>query len=64
VIRFAGLTKVILVEDGKAREREVTVGRASGDRVEIVSGLALGDRVVAAPGSLQQGQAVRVTEGG
>ncbi len=63
IVRFAGLSKVITVEDGKAREREVTLGRTVDDRVEIVSGLELGDQVVAQPGSLQQGQPVRVVPG-
>lgn len=64
IVRFAGLTKVITVENGKAKEKQVATGRAAGDRIEIVSGLAAGESVVAKPGSLQQGQPVRVVEGG
>ncbi len=64
IVRFAGLAKVITVEDGKAKEKQVTTGKTAGDRVEIVSGLAVGESVVARPGSLQQGQPVRVVEGG
>ncbi|AGP36089.1 RND transporter [Sorangium cellulosum] len=63
VVRFAGLAKVITVEDGKAKEKQVVTGKTAGDRVEIVSGLAAGESVVARPGSLQQGQPVRVVEG-
>jgi RND family efflux transporter MFP subunit len=63
IIRFAGNTKVITVEDGKAREKQVTIGRTSEDRVEILSGIAVGDLVVERPGSLQQGQPVRVEAG-
>ncbi|MGK3964489.1 efflux RND transporter periplasmic adaptor subunit [Sorangium sp. So ce118] len=63
IVRFAGLTKVITVENGKAKEKQVATGRAAGDRIEIVSGLAAGESVVAKPGSLQQGQPVRVVEG-
>ncbi|KYF50930.1 RND transporter [Sorangium cellulosum] len=63
VVRFAGLSKVITVEDGKAKEKQVVTGKTAGDRVEIVSGLAVGESVVARPGSLQQGQPVRVVEG-
>jgi RND family efflux transporter MFP subunit len=63
VVTFAGLEKVILVADGKAVERTVTTGDRRGDAVEIVSGLREGEQVVEAPGSLQQGQPVRVLEG-
>ena len=63
IIHFAGLSKVITVEDGKAREKQVTIGKASGDRTEILSGVAVGDAVVDRPRSLQQGQAVRVAGG-
>ena len=60
LIEFAGLTKVVTVKNGKAHEVVVKAGQKVGDRVEIVSGLAAGDKVVAKPGSLRQGQAVRV----
>jgi RND family efflux transporter MFP subunit len=60
VVTFAGLQKVIIVADGKAVERTVTTGEIQGDSVEIASGLKVGEAVVAAPGSLQQGQAVSV----
>lgn len=64
VVQFAGLTKVLTVEDGRAREKQITTGRATGDRVEILSGVADGERVVDKPGSLQQGEAVQPAEGG
>jgi len=65
IVTFAGLQKVILVEDGKAVERPVTTGDTRGDDVEVVSGLRAGEAVVEEPGLLQQGQPVRVSaEGG
>ncbi len=75
VVSFAGLDKVLTVRDGKAVEVPVTVGNslpapgsesadaAEGEWVEIVSGVKVGDQVVRVPGSLQQGQAVRVPAG-
>ncbi len=63
IVVFAGLSKVIQIEDGKAVEKQVTTGKRSGDFIEVLSGLAAGDKVVEKPGSLQQGQPVQVTEG-
>jgi RND family efflux transporter MFP subunit len=63
IIHFAGLAKVVTVKEGKAVEVEVKTGAVVGDRTEIVSGVEPGTRVVAAPGSLRQGQAVRVAGG-
>jgi RND family efflux transporter MFP subunit len=64
IVQFAGLSKVITVADGKARETLVTTGKTAADRTEILSGIAVGESVVERPGSLQQGQAVRVVGGG
>ncbi len=64
IVSFAGVEKVITVEAGKAVEKRVKTGNRLGERIEIVSGVKVGDAVVQKPGSLQQGQAVRVHEGG
>lgn len=63
IVKFAGLEKVITVENGKAVEKTVTTGRKQGDLIELKSGLKAGERVVEHPGSLQQGHAVRVVQG-
>lgn len=44
----SGTRKVVFVAlgEGKFQPREVTLGTSSGDLVEVVSGLAVGDRVV------------------
>jgi RND family efflux transporter MFP subunit len=63
VVVFAGLYKVLLVQEGKAVEKVVTPGRTEGEWTEIVSGLKRGEQVVVKPGSLQQGQPVRVKLG-
>jgi HlyD family secretion protein len=64
IVRFAGIEKVLQVASGKAVEKAVETGKTSGDRIEIVSGVKAGELVVLVPGSLQQGQSVRVAGGG
>jgi RND family efflux transporter MFP subunit len=62
IVNFAGIEKVILVQNGKALEKSVTTGRRMGDLTEIVSGVNVGDAVVVNPGNLQSGAAVQVVE--
>ena len=62
VVTFAGIDKVILVQDGKALERPITLGRRTAEWAEVLSGLKAGDPVVINPGNLQSGQPVVVTE--
>ena len=57
-VTFAGIDKVIIVENGKALEKTVTVGRRSSDWIEIKAGVNVGQTVVVDPGNLQSGQAV------
>jgi RND family efflux transporter MFP subunit len=61
VVTFAGLEKVFVVKDGKAVEKRIRTGRRSGDRVEILEGVAAGEPVVADPGNLVGGTPVTVT---
>jgi len=62
IVTFAGIEKVIVVQNGKALEKAVTTGRRSGEWTEIVAGLNVGDQVVVDPGNLQSGQAVEVIQ--
>jgi RND family efflux transporter MFP subunit len=62
IVSFAGIDKVILVQDGKAVEKPITLGRRTSDWVEVVSGLTTADSVVISPGNLQSGQPVVITE--
>jgi RND family efflux transporter MFP subunit len=62
IVTFAGIEKVIVVQNGKAQEKPVTTGRRSGEWTEIVAGVSLGDQVVVDPGNLQSGQAVEVID--
>src|SRR5438552_18568814 len=58
LVTFAGIDKVIIVENGKALEKTVTVGRRGSDWIEIKAGVNVGQTVVVDPGNLQSGQAV------
>lgn len=62
IVTFAGIEKVLVVENGKALEKPITTGRRSGEWTEIVAGVNLGEKVVVDPGNLQTGQAVEVVE--
>jgi RND family efflux transporter MFP subunit len=58
IVTFAGIEKVILVENGLTAEKTVVTGRRGADWVEIKSGVNVGQSVVVDPGNLQSGQAV------
>jgi RND family efflux transporter MFP subunit len=60
LVTFAGVDKVLTVKDGKVAEKRVTVGRKDADRIEIVTGIAAGEPVIAKPGNLVEGTPVRV----
>ena len=62
IVTFAGLEKVVTVQDGKALEKVVTTGRRNAETVEILSGLTSGEPVVISPGALRTGQPVTVAE--
>ena len=58
LVTFAGLEKVLVVQDDKALEKTVTTGRRGANWVEIVSGIQAGDLVVIEPGNLRTGESV------
>jgi RND family efflux transporter MFP subunit len=62
IVTFAGIEKVILVQNGKAVEKPVTTGRRASDWTEIISGVKVGEDVVVEPGNLQSGQPVTVVQ--
>ena len=62
IVTFAGIEKVIVVQDGKALEKPITTGRRNGDFTEIVAGINIGEKVVVDPGNLQSGQAVQIVD--
>jgi len=61
---FAGLEKVVAVQEGKAVEIPVTTGRLGPDWVEVLSGIKAGETVVLDPGGLRTGQAVTIADEG
>lgn len=58
IVTFAGIEKVIVVQNGKALEKPITTGRRSGDWTEILAGVNVGDEVIVDPGNLQSGMLV------
>ena len=62
VVTFAGIEKVIVVQNGKALEKPITTGRRSGEWTEIVAGVNVGEKVIVDPGNLQSGQDVQVVD--
>lgn len=60
IVTFAGVDKVLVVQDGKSLEKRVNTGRKDGNRIEIVSGIELGDQIVVNPGNLVSGERVSV----
>ena len=62
IVTFAGIEKVIVVQNGKALEKPITTGRRNPEFTEIVSGISVGEKVVLDPGNLQSGQPVEVVE--
>ena len=60
IVSFAGIDKIITIQDGKALEKPITLGRHAGEWVEVLSGVKTGDTVIINPGNLQSGQPVIV----
>lgn len=61
IVSFAGLEKVITVEQGKSVEKVVRTGYREPGRVEITEGLRAGELVVVKPGNLVGGRPVTLT---
>lgn len=62
LITFAGIEKVVVVNEGKAAEKSIGTGRRGPEWIEVTSGLNPGEMVVLNPGNLRTGEAVTVTE--
>lgn len=62
LVVFAGVEKILVVKDGKAREQRVRTGARVGDRVELIEGVSAGEQVIISPGGLADGSAVTISE--
>jgi RND family efflux transporter MFP subunit len=62
IVTFAGIEKVVVVQNGKALEKPITTRRRTGEWTEVTSGVKVGEMVVVEPGNLQSGQAVTIVE--
>jgi RND family efflux transporter MFP subunit len=59
LVTFAGIEKVLIIENGKALEKTVTTGRRGPDWIEIKAGVNVGQAVIVDPGNLQSGTPVK-----
>jgi len=62
VVTFAGIEKVIVVQNGKALEKPITTGRKINEWTEVLAGVKVGESVIVDPGNLQSGQAVQADQ--
>ena len=58
VVTFAGLTKVISVQNNETVEKTIKVGRKSRGSIEVVQGIEDGETIVITPGTLTPGEKV------
>ena len=63
LVQRQGETRAFVLAGGRVREASVQTGKDLGDLVEVVAGLAVGDRVVLRPPpSLREGSRIKVNE--
>jgi RND family efflux transporter MFP subunit len=58
ITSFVGLEKTFIIQNGKAVEKSIRTGRRNGGFVEILSGVAAGDKIILNPGKVRSGQMV------
>ncbi len=61
IIVFAGVEKVLTVEDGAAKERRIKTGERVGDHVEVLDGLVAGAMVITSGGNIADGAKVTLS---
>jgi hypothetical protein len=60
LVRRGALTGVFVIAESRAELRWLRVGRADGERVQVLAGLRPGEAVARTPGGLADGQPVTV----
>ncbi len=63
LVQRGELTGVFVAKDGHAELRWLSLGEASGGFLPVRSGLKEGDKVIDAPGALQDGQPIEISSG-
>jgi RND family efflux transporter MFP subunit len=58
VVTFAGIDRVFAVEDSKASEKRIKVGRRTEQGVEVLEGVRPGDQIILNPGNMTDGEKV------
>jgi RND family efflux transporter MFP subunit len=62
VVTFAGIDRVFAVQDGKASEKRIKVGRRIDEGVEVLEGIRSGEQVILNPGNMTDGEKVAVKQ--
>ena len=62
VVTFAGLEKVLVVNEGKVVEKPISTGQRTNEWTEVTEGVHSGDLVIVKPGNLRPGQHVSIIQ--
>jgi RND family efflux transporter MFP subunit len=61
VVEYGQLKSALVVEDGVAKRRLITLGEADANQIEVLSGLAEGEQVILDPSAAEDGALVRAS---
>ena len=62
VVTFAGLEKVLMVNEGRVVEKPISTGQRTNEWTEVTEGVHSGDLVIVEPGNLRSGQPVSIIQ--
>lgn len=62
VVSFAGIDRVFALNDDKAVEKRIRVGRRLDEGVEILEGVKAGEEVILSPGNMADGEKVTIKQ--